>query len=68
MESSERVSGLTKGFTIVMGRNRSFHGIDRDIQVHRRRQKRGISTCKVASDALASDVKAYDAGQIQVLV
>ncbi|XP_024403796.1 DNA gyrase subunit B, chloroplastic/mitochondrial isoform X1 [Physcomitrium patens] len=53
--------------TSVSGRNRSFHGIDRDIQVHRRRQKRGISTCKVASDALASDVKAYDAGQIQVL-
>lgn len=29
-------------------------------------QKRGITTCRVASDALASDVKAYDAGQIQV--
>lgn len=31
-------------------------------------QKRGIAICRVASDALASDVKAYDAGQIQVLV
>ena len=31
-------------------------------------QKRAVTTCRVASEALDSDVKAYDAGQIQVLV
>jgi len=47
---------------------RSFHGVGRLGHVDRGRQMRGIITCKVASEALASDVKAYDAGQIQVLV
>lgn len=46
---------------------RSLDGVDRLGHVDRDGQKRGITTCRVASDALASDVKAYDAGQIQVL-
>lgn len=51
-----------------VGGGRSFPGVDRLGHVDRDGQKRGITTCRVASDALASDVKAYDAGQIQVLV
>lgn len=50
------------------GEGRSFHGVGRLGHVDREGQMRGITTCKVASEALASDVKAYDAGQIQVLV
>jgi hypothetical protein len=53
------------GFENVGG-GRSFDGVDRLGHVDRDGQKRGITTCRVASDALASDVKAYDAGQIQV--
>jgi hypothetical protein len=49
-----------------VGGGRSFHGVDKLGHVDRDGQKRGITTCRVASDALASDVKAYDAGQIQV--
>ena len=51
-----------------VGGDRSFHGVDRLGYVNKDGQKRGIITCRVASDALASDVKAYDAGQIQVRV
>ena len=49
-----------------VGGDRSFHGVDRLGHADRDGQKRSITTCRVASDALASDVKAYDAGQIQV--
>jgi hypothetical protein len=49
-----------------VGGGRSFHGVDRLGHVDRDGQKRGITTCRVASNALASDVKAYDAGQIHV--
>jgi hypothetical protein len=45
-----------------VGGGRSFHGVDKLGHVDRDGQKRGITTCRVASDALASDVKAYDAG------